>query len=63
MEAYLAIVKELTSQFDEFQLTRIPRSENSSVDALAALGSASASDFRRVVPVEVIETPSIVPVD
>ncbi|XP_024009464.1 uncharacterized protein LOC112084547 [Eutrema salsugineum] len=45
--------------FDEFELTRIPRGENTSADALAALASTSDPDLRPTIPVEFIERPSI----
>ncbi|KFK22553.1 hypothetical protein AALP_AAs68488U001400, partial [Arabis alpina] len=63
MEAYQKIVKDLASTFKEFTLTRIPRGENVDADALANLASASAPPkdptLKRVIPVEVIEFPSI----
>ncbi|XP_024013058.1 uncharacterized protein LOC112087264 [Eutrema salsugineum] len=42
-----------------FDLTRIPRGESTSADALAALASTSDPDLRRTIPVEIIERPSI----
>ncbi|KFK39732.1 hypothetical protein AALP_AA3G280900 [Arabis alpina] len=63
MEAYQKIVKDLALTFKEFTLTRIPRGENVDGDALANLASASAPPkdptLKRVIPVEVIEFPSI----
>ena len=59
MEAYLTHVQNLAKNFDEFELTRIPRGENTSADALAALASTSDPSLRRVIPVEFIEKPSI----
>ena len=59
MEAYLKVVKELTKNFEEFSLTRIPRGENTSADALAALASTSDSGLERIIPVETIKQPSI----
>ncbi|XP_024010553.1 uncharacterized protein LOC112085951 [Eutrema salsugineum] len=59
MGAYLKVVRELVQKFDEFELTRIPRGENTSADALAALASTSDPDLRRTIPVEFIERPSI----
>ena len=47
------------SQLVANQLTRIPRGENTSADALAALASTSDHRLRRVIPVEFIEKPSI----
>ncbi|KAG7567533.1 Integrase catalytic core [Arabidopsis thaliana x Arabidopsis arenosa] len=59
MEAYLAQVQELSKKFLSFELTRIPRSENSAADALAALASSSGVTVSRMILVEVIEHPSI----
>ncbi|XP_018436085.2 uncharacterized protein LOC108808435 [Raphanus sativus] len=59
MEAYLAVLRGITQQFDEFELTRIPRGENTSADALVALASTSNLTIRRVIPVEGIDRPSI----
>ena len=59
MEAYMAHVQDQAKQFDELKLTRIPRGENTSADALAAVASTSNPNLRRVIPVEFIERPSI----
>ncbi|XP_024013954.1 uncharacterized protein LOC112088034 [Eutrema salsugineum] len=59
MGVYLKVVRELVRKFDEFELTRFPRGENTSADALAALASTSDPDLRRTIPVEFIERPSI----
>ncbi|XP_024010591.1 uncharacterized protein LOC112086024 [Eutrema salsugineum] len=59
MGAYLGVVQDLVQKFDEFELTRIPRGENTSADALAALASTSDPDLRRTIPVKFIERPSI----
>ncbi|KAG7584012.1 Ribonuclease H-like superfamily [Arabidopsis suecica] len=59
MEAYLAQVQHLSKKFQSFELTRIPRGENSAADALAALASSSEVTVSRMIPVEVIEHPSI----
>ncbi|XP_024016328.1 uncharacterized protein LOC112089807 [Eutrema salsugineum] len=59
MDAYLKILKDLASEFSTFELTKIPRDENASADALAALATNSDPDLRRTIPVEAIERPSI----
>ncbi|KAL0885917.1 hypothetical protein Bca101_009900 [Brassica carinata] len=61
MDAYLKLVQELARNFDQFALTRIPRSENVQADALAALASSSDPGLKRVIPVEFIEHSSIGP--
>ncbi|KFK23034.1 hypothetical protein AALP_AAs55118U000100, partial [Arabis alpina] len=59
MEAYLQVAKELAAQFKECTVTRIPREENTDVDALAVVASKTDEDVRRVIPVEFIKKPSI----
>lgn len=49
MEAYLSVVQQLSKNFKAFKLVRIPRSENGSADALAALASTSDPDLQRVI--------------
>ncbi|XP_018453716.2 uncharacterized protein LOC108824836 [Raphanus sativus] len=61
MEVYLKLVQNLSQDFDSCALTRIPRSENTQADALAALASSSDPGLKRVIPVEFIEHPSIGP--
>lgn len=58
MGVYLKVVHDLANQFNKFEL-RIPRGENTSVDALAALASTSDPTVRIVISVEGIERPSI----
>ncbi|XP_010480610.1 PREDICTED: uncharacterized protein LOC104759371 [Camelina sativa] len=59
MEAYLSTARELVARFEEFEITKIPRSENSAADALASLASTSDPAMTRIIPVEVIQFPSI----
>ena len=59
IEAYLTVLKEIAQQFDKFELTKIPRGDNTSADALAALASTSIPAGKRIIPVEGIEKPSI----
>ncbi|XP_033138748.1 uncharacterized protein LOC117129295 [Brassica rapa] len=59
MNAYLQVVQKLSQDFTNFTLTKIPRSDNSSADALAALASTSDPLLRRMIPVESIDKPSI----
>ncbi|XP_048622693.1 uncharacterized protein LOC125591858 [Brassica napus] len=61
MDAYLKLIQDLAQGFNHFALTRIPRSENTQADALAALASSSDPGLKRVIPVEFIEHPSIGP--
>lgn len=59
MDAYLKIVRDLSLNFDLFELTKIPRSDNAPADALATLASTSDPDLHRIIPVESIDRPSI----
>ncbi|XP_013632468.1 PREDICTED: 14.7 kDa ribonuclease H-like protein [Brassica oleracea var. oleracea] len=59
MNAYLQVVQKLSQDFTNFTLTKIPRNDNSSADALAALASTSDPSLRRMIPVESINNPSI----
>ncbi|XP_019085481.1 PREDICTED: uncharacterized protein LOC109126408 [Camelina sativa] len=59
MEAYLSIARELVAKFEDFEITKIPRSENSAADALASLASTSDPTTTRIIPVEIIQYPSI----
>ncbi|XP_018453822.2 uncharacterized protein LOC108824963 [Raphanus sativus] len=52
MEAYLKLVQNLSQDFDFFALTRIPRSENTQADALAALASSSDPGLNGKLPPE-----------
>ena len=63
MEAYLNLVRKLSSKFEQFELTRVPRAENSAADALAALASTSEVTVARIIPIETISHPSILLVE
>ncbi|KAG7583777.1 Reverse transcriptase domain [Arabidopsis suecica] len=63
MGSYLKIVKQLSKQFESFELNKIPRGDNAPADALAALASTSDPNLRRIIPVESIDQPSIDPID
>ncbi|XP_023638855.1 uncharacterized protein LOC111830605 [Capsella rubella] len=59
MSSYLALVRSASAKFDSFSLTKIPRCDNTSADALAALASNANPDLRRSIPIESIDLPSI----
>ncbi|XP_013629257.1 PREDICTED: uncharacterized protein LOC106335311 [Brassica oleracea var. oleracea] len=61
MDAYLKLVQDLAQDFDHFALTRIPCSENTQADSLAALATSSDPGLKRVIPMEFFEDPSIGP--
>ena len=61
MDAYLTLVKDLTQDFEFFELTKVPSGEKVCVDALAALGSKLLDQVKRTIPIHRIEKPSIIP--
>ncbi|XP_024010711.1 uncharacterized protein LOC112086183 [Eutrema salsugineum] len=61
MDVYLKVLKDIASEFSTFELTKIPRDENATADALAALATNSDPDLQRTIPIAAIERPSIEP--
>ncbi|CAL9016033.1 unnamed protein product [Prunus brigantina] len=59
MILYLDKVQELLKAFPTFTIQQVPRAENAHADALASLGSALDAQFRRSIPVEHLDRPSI----
>ncbi|CAL2245891.1 unnamed protein product [Prunus armeniaca] len=59
MILYLDKVQELLKAFPTFTIQQVPRAENAHADALASLGSALDTQFRRSIPVEHLDQPSI----
>ncbi|CAL9029676.1 unnamed protein product [Prunus brigantina] len=58
MVQYLDKVQGLLKEFPTFTIQQVPRAENHA-DALASLGSALDTQFRRSIPVEHLDRPSI----
>ncbi|XP_030924989.1 uncharacterized protein LOC115952034 [Quercus lobata] len=52
MQEYLGRVKRLQLDFESFNLTHVPRSENTHADSLATLATSSAHDLPRTILVE-----------
>jgi len=59
MDAYLRVVRELSYNFEVFELTKIRCNDNATANALTVLASTSDPDLRRVILVECIDVPSI----
>ena len=59
MILYLKKVRELLKKFIRVQVNHVPRVENSRVDALAKLATASQEDLGRLIPIEHLLEPSI----
>ena len=58
MSAYLTKAKQLQLTFDEFTILQIPRSNNAQADALASLGSTTASGSKSI-PIVHLMLPTI----
>ena len=59
MILYLKKVRKLCKKFVRVQVRHVPREENSQVDALAKLATASREDLDRLVLVEHLPEPSV----
>ena len=59
MILYLKKVRELLKKFILVQVKHVPRLENSQVDALAKLATASQEDLGRLIPIEHLPEPSV----
>ena len=59
MILYLKKVRELIKKFTRVQVKHVPRAENSRVDALAKLATASQEDLSRLILIEHLPEPSI----
>ncbi|BFG33729.1 hypothetical protein CerSpe_200030 [Prunus speciosa] len=59
MILYLDKVQELLKAFPTFTIQQVPQAENAHADALASLGSVLDTQFRRSIPVEHLDRPSI----
>ncbi|CAL9012860.1 unnamed protein product [Prunus brigantina] len=59
MVQYLDKVQGLLKEFPTFTIQQVPRAKNTHADALASLGSALDTQFRRSIPVEHLDRPSI----
>ncbi|KAI5316374.1 hypothetical protein L3X38_036081 [Prunus dulcis] len=59
MIQYLDKVQGLLKEFPTFTIQQVPRAKNTHADALASLGSALDTQFRRSIPVEHLDRPSI----
>ena len=58
MQEYLSQVRRVQTKFESFDLSHIPRGENTHADSLATLATSSARNFPRVIIVEDLCTPT-----
>lgn len=63
MFTYLARVKKFQSDFEEFLIEQLPRSENSNVNALVNLRSSINSEYGRTILVEMLDHLSIMDIE
>jgi len=59
MIKYQALVREELAKLAKYEIEQIPRADNSQADALANLGSTLKLEYRKVIPIEIQEQPSI----
>ena len=59
MTFYLEKAKELLGQFDTVTVTQIPRNEKSNAYALARLATGLEDSLLKMVPLEILDEPSI----
>ncbi|XP_059663918.1 uncharacterized protein LOC132309647 [Cornus florida] len=59
MDAYREEVEKLTKCFDTIKFQQIPREENSIADRLANATSIADKSLTRVIPIDVLDTPSV----
>ncbi|XP_022157626.1 uncharacterized protein LOC111024288 [Momordica charantia] len=63
MEKYLGKVRSHLTHFQAYEISKIPRSQNSNVDVLAKLASAYKTNLARSVLVKILDNPSILELD
>ncbi|XP_059663758.1 uncharacterized protein LOC132309470 [Cornus florida] len=61
IKAYREAVEIALRGFDQIEFHQIPREENSEADQLAAAASSSDEDLVRIVPIDILDEPSISP--
>ncbi|KAL5560184.1 hypothetical protein UlMin_036395 [Ulmus minor] len=59
MASYLEKVKKVLNQFDTVTVMQVPRAENVNADALAHLATGLEERLLKMVPIEILESPSI----
>ncbi|KAL5537530.1 hypothetical protein UlMin_042831 [Ulmus minor] len=59
MASYLEKAKEAMNQFDTVTIIQVPRAENTNADALACLATGLEERLLKIVPIEILEVPSI----
>lgn len=59
MDAYLKLVQTLATDFEFFELTKVPRGKNVCADALTGFGRKLRNQVKRTIPINRIERPSI----
>ena len=61
MQEYLCQIRSIQEKFEIFDLSHIPRSENTHANSLATLATSSVQDLPRVVLVEDLHTHTSTP--
>ena len=58
MQGYLSQVGHMQTKFESFDLSHIPRGENTHADSLATLATSSVRNFPRLIIIENLRTPT-----
>ena len=58
MQGYLSQVRRMQTKFESFDLSHIPRDENTHADSLATLATSSVRTLPRLIIVEDLHTPT-----
>ena len=58
MQGYLSQVRRMQTKFESFDLSHIPRGENTHADSLATLATSSVQNFPQLIIVEDLHTPT-----
>ena len=58
MQGYLSQVRHMQTKFESFDLSHIPRGENTYADSLATLATSSTRNFPWVIILEDLYTPT-----
>ncbi|XP_059638274.1 uncharacterized protein LOC132280158 [Cornus florida] len=61
MKAYKEAVENVTRGFDQIEFYQVPHVENAEADQLATVASSSNEDLTRIVPIDILDEPSINP--
>ena len=59
MQGYLSQIRQMQMKFESFDLSHIPRGENTHVDSLVTFATSSVRNFPQLIIVEDLHTPTL----